>query len=163
MGTSLNSLHELAEQRAVERRGKRRRKGGESDAASSIDQAEKKKRKRRDRGTVRGEEDSQSTASDVDYEAGVEEEGATEGGDKGGLPLPRLTREDRTGPKAAVTRQLPDWIQHPTLVEADITDHSLPLEETALPNRICRNLRRMGVVKLFPIQVSLPALRPQST
>ena len=57
--------------------------------------------------------------------------------------------------KVSVRRQLPEWVQHAELVEADIAGHSHPIEEFPLARVIIRNLRRMAITQLFPVQVSV--------
>lgn len=51
-----------------------------------------------------------------------------------------------------VHRHMPDWIAHPHLVEADIRTHSKPIAEFSLPDVILKNLRSMGISRLFPVQ-----------
>ena len=75
----------------------------------------------------------------------------TEGSDI--VPLGRV--HSRSVGKVSVRRQLPEWVQHAELVEADIAGHSHPIEEFPLTRVVIRNLRRMGITQLFPVQVSV--------
>lgn len=56
--------------------------------------------------------------------------------------------------KPVVLRRLPLWMENPTLVEIDIKENSVPVAElsVSLPNVIQRNLKRMKIVKFFPVQ-----------
>ncbi len=56
--------------------------------------------------------------------------------------------------KPVVLRKLPAWMENPTLVEVDIKENAIPVDELAvtLPNVIQRNLQRMCITKLFPVQ-----------
>ncbi len=163
---TLDSLHELAEQRAADRR--RREDGGSKSQACKEDgRTEKRRGKRKKRESERDERDPSDGGESgaKRRSAGSKgEEGEGPGGGVGpqtvteaasAIPISRSMRESQVAAKPAVHRQLPEWIQHPITVQPDILAHSVPLAEVPLSNGISRNLQKMGVVKLFPIQVGL--------
>ncbi len=167
-GLSLESLHKLAKRRAVERRRKERAETrSQSNDKEGPSERRRRKRKRLVSGVEEGEEEEGTSDGGgkknlTEIKKDKEEEGAELGpipggevGEDGSGALHPLTRQDAPAKKSLVHRQLPAWIQHPTTVESDILAHSVALEEIALPIGITKNLRGMGVVKLFPIQVSL--------
>jgi len=68
--------------------------------------------------------------------------------------FPVLGSKTKQYEKAVVLRKLPSWMVNPSLVEVDIKANSVPLADLAftLPDIILKNLRKMSIVKFFPVQ-----------
>ena len=68
--------------------------------------------------------------------------------------FPVLGGKTKPHEKPVVLRKLPSWMENPTLVEVDIKGNSVPLAELTftLPDVILKNLRKMGIIKFFPVQ-----------
>ena len=68
--------------------------------------------------------------------------------------FPVLGGKTKQVEKPIVKRKLPSWMENPTLVEVDIKASSVPLNELTfhLPDVILKNLRKMDIVKFFPVQ-----------
>lgn len=75
-------------------------------------------------------------------------------------PLPMVTHCTKPQASSRVTyNHLPDWAINSYHIESDIAGHSKPLESFTLNHVITRNLQRMNINKLFPVQcVVIPEL-----